>query len=246
MIYKQIFRVLMVGLFMLAMACSKQDSIAETPIEEPPIEEPEVIDTDGLSYLALGDSYTIGEGVQALKRWPNQLIDRLEDNDIEIGLRKIIAQTGWTTRNLINAIENTDLSDFDEECLVSLLIGVNNQYQGLSFEIFESEFDLLLDKSIELAKSKEKVFVVSIPDYGVTPFGSSNQEEIGEELDLYNEYMANKCSSLDIPFIDITEISRDLGDGENALASDNLHPSGFQYEKWTEEILPVVKELLGE
>jgi len=244
--YHQMFRFLFIGIFTLSMACSKQDNMVEVPIIEiPEEEEPEVIDGDGLNYLALGDSYTIGQGVQALKRWPNQLSDQLEENDIAMGKRRIIAQTGWTTGNLINAIENTDLSDFNGDCLVSLLIGVNNQYQSLAFEIFQSEFDILLEKSIQIAGDKTKVFVVSIPDYGVTPFGSNDSEQIGKEIDLHNEYMADQCADLEIPFIDITQISRDLGDGDNALASDNLHPSGFQYEKWTEKILPVVIDLLS-
>lgn len=130
--------------------------------------------------------------------------------------------------------------------LVSLLIGVNNQYQGLSFDQFKTEFDALLNIAIDLANGKKRVFVVSIPDYGLTPFGANNSEQIAEELDMYNNYMETQSNSLEIPFINITEISRDLGNMEGALATDNLHPSGDQYEKWVEEMSPVVVSLLEE
>ena len=194
-----------------------------------------------IRYLALGDSYTIGQGVIESKRWPNQLIGELEGDNYNVEFSRIIAQTGWTTNDLIQAIENTEIEDYN---LVSLLIGVNNQYQNKSFEIFEAEFDILLNKSIEFAKDSSRVFVVSIPDYGVTPFGSSNSAEIGQELDIYNEYMSTRCTEKNIPFINITEISRELGDSEGSLASDNLHPSGSQYTEWVNEILPTIVELL--
>lgn len=195
-----------------------------------------------IRYLALGDSYTIGEGVVEDERWPNQLSARFESINLRIDTTKIIAQTGWTTNDLIQAIGTANPKDFN---LVSLLIGVNNQYQKLPFETFQSEFIFLLNKSIELAGSSERVFVVSIPDYGVTPFGSSNREKIAEELDMYNAYILAQCKEKSIPYINITGISRQLGDSEGALAPDNLHPSGFQYAKWVEKILPEVKKLLS-
>ena len=205
----------------------------------------QVIETmsDPVRFLALGDSYTIGQGVEEDQRWPVQLGEQLKENDFEVPVVNIIAQTGWTTNNLINAIENTELEDYN---LVSLLIGVNNQFQSLPFEIFESEFDALLTIAINIAGSQEKVFVVSIPDYGVTPFGSGNSQTIAEELDAYNSYMALRCDDLEIPFINITEISRTLGDSPGALAPDNLHPSGSQYAAWTDEILPIVLQILEE
>ena len=108
-----------------------------------------------------------------------------------------------------------------------------------------TEFEELLDQSIEIAGDKNRVFVVSIPDYGVTPFGSSNSEKIGLEIDMYNQLISDRCEANQIPFIDITEISRNLGAKEGALASDNLHPSGSQYTDWTNEILPFVIKLLN-
>jgi lysophospholipase L1-like esterase len=172
-------------------------------------------------------------------------ITRIVNNDIEIDQTRIIAQTGWTTADLINAIEGADVSDLKNEKLISLLIGVNNQFQNLDFDSFKEEFDQLLDISIGFGGEANRVFVVSIPDYGVTPFGSNNAEQIGQELDNYNAYMSNKCASRNIPFIDITQISRDLSDAPNSLALDNLHPSGFQYGKWADKILPVALELFS-
>lgn len=226
-------------LFAVICSCGDKEPAAMDP---PKMNDPEVEVPQAIKYLALGDSYTIGQGVTAPERWPNQLVDELEQNDYEVPLLKIIAQTGWTTSSLINAIESEELEDFD---LVSLLIGVNNQYQSKPFERFEMEFGVLLDKAISIAGSLERVFVVSIPDYGVTPFGANNSQQIAEELDEYNAHMAEVCLAQNIPFIDITEISRLLGDGEGAL-SDNLHPSGMQYGQWVDKMLPVVLDILEE
>ena len=217
------------------LSCSSQK---ETPLMEPE-EEPEI---EQINYLALGDSYTIGQGVDEDQRWPNQLGELLKSMDYEIENVEIIAKTGWTTTNLLDAIEVSNTSDYN---LVSLLIGVNNQYQNKPFELFVTEFEELLDQSIEIAGEKNRVFVVSIPDYGVTPFGSSNSEKIGLEIDMYNQLISDRCEANQIPFIDITEISRNLGAKEGALASDNLHPSGSQYTDWTNEILPFVIKLLN-
>ena len=194
-----------------------------------------------INYLALGDSYTIGQGLEESERWPNQLGQKLEENGYEIGAIDIIAKTGWTTTNLINNIELTELGEFN---LVSLLIGVNNQFQNKSFEIFRSEFDLLVEKSIQITGSNKRVFILSIPDYGVTPFGSSNSDMIAQELDMYNDYMNQRCFEQNISFVNITEISRQLADSPGSLAEDNLHPSGSQYAKWVEEMFPTVIALL--
>lgn len=199
-------------------------------------------DTQPIQYLALGDSYTIGQGVDTLDRWPNQLSSKLEQDDYTIEKTDIIAQTGWKTSDLLNAIEGTNLEDYN---LISLSIGVNNQFSGIPFEVYTSEFDELLGRIIDAAGAS-RVFVVSIPDYGVTPFGSNNSETIAQELDEYNEYARLKCDTLNIPYINITEISRVLGASEGALASDNLHPSGTQYALWVDEMIPTVRELVGE
>ena len=195
-----------------------------------------------IQYLALGDSYTIGQGVDTLDRWPNQLSSKLEQDEYTIEKTDIIAQTGWKTSDLLNAIEGTNLEDYN---LISLSIGVNNQFSGIPFEVYTSEFDELLGRIIDAAGSS-RVFIVSIPDYGVTPFGSNNSETIAQELDEYNEYARLKCDTLNIPYINITEISRILGASDGALASDNLHPSGTQYAFWVDEMIPTVRGLVGE
>lgn len=199
-------------------------------------------DTQPIQYLALGDSYTIGQSVDTSDRWPIQLDAKLKDEGFAVERTDIIAQTGWKTSDLLNAIEGTNLEDYN---LISLSIGVNNQFSGIPFEVYTYEFDELLGRIIDAAGSS-RVFIVSIPDYGVTPFGSNNSETIAQELDEYNEYARLKCDTLNIPYINITEISRILGASEGALASDNLHPSGTQYALWVDEMIPTVRGLLGE
>lgn len=175
-------------------------------------------DTQPIQYLALGDSYTIGQSVDTSDRWPIQLDAKLKDEGFAVERTDIIAQTGWKTSDLLNAIEDTNLEDYN---LISLSIGVNNQFSGIPFEVYTYEFDELLGRIIDAAGSS-RVFIVSIPDYGVTPFGSNNSETIAQELDEYNEYARLKCDTLNIPYINITEISRILAASEGALASDNL------------------------
>ena len=193
-----------------------------------------------VKYLALGDSYTIGQGVEENERWPNQLSTQLESNGIDVQKTQIIAQTGWKTSDLLNGIADSTLNDFD---LISLLIGVNNQFWSQPFDVFQTEFDSLVNIAIE-AVGKERIFIVSIPDYGVTPFGSSNSENIANDIDMYNGYISERCAEEGFPFINVTEISRQLGDSDGALAPDNLHPSGYQYSLWVNEMLPSVLDLI--
>ena len=193
-----------------------------------------------VKYLALGDSYTIGQGVEENERWPNQLSAQLESNGIGVQKTQIIAQTGWKTSDLLNGIADSTLNDYD---LISLLIGVNNQFWSQPFDIFQTEFDSLVNIAIE-AVGKDRIFIVSIPDYGVTPFGSSNSENIANDIDMYNGYISERCAEEGFPFINVTEISRQLGDSDGALATDNLHPSGYQYSLWVNEMLPSVLDLI--
>ena len=193
-----------------------------------------------VQYLALGDSYTIGQGVEENERWPNQLSAQLESNGIDVQKTQIIAQTGWKTSDLLNGIADSTFNDYD---LISLLIGVNNQFWSQPFDVFQTEFDSLVNIAIE-AVGKERIFIVSIPDYGVTPFGSSNSENIANDIDMYNGYISERCAEEGFQFINVTEISRQLGDSDGALASDNLHPSGYQYSLWVNEMLPHVLDLI--
>lgn len=188
--------------------------------------------------LALGDSYTIGHSVCDNCRFPEQLKDSLINNfesDFTFDL-KVIARTGWTTTDLINAINDEDLvRDFD---LVTLLIGVNNQFQSLPFSLYETEFLTLVYKSIGYAKfNKENLLVISIPDYAFTPFGNGD-EKISEEIDLYNNFTKTYCNTNGITYINITDITRIGLDDPNLVASDGLHPSELAYTKFVERILP--------
>lgn len=219
---------IVISFTLIFTACKKQ---VEIPIKQ------------SIKYLALGDSYTIGQGVETAERWPNQLSEKLKENGFEIAQTTIIAKSGWKTDDLLKAIADTVSSDYN---LISLLIGVNNQFWGQPFEIFEIEFDALLLKSIELANGKENVFVLSIPDYGVTPLGGNNRERIALKIDEYNDYIKQKCLDQNILFVDITTLSRQLGDSPEALAMDNLHPSGRQYGEWVEAALPKVIAILME
>ena len=187
-----------------------------------------------VKYLALGDSYTIGESVLEKDRWPNQLAIFLSTNKKEVK-SSIIATTGWRTDNLMNAITIASLkNDYD---LVSLLIGVNNQYQGKAVDQYATEFEELLKTSIRLAKgNKENVFVVSIPDYGFTPFGQKNQSKISKEIDQFNEVNKKITNQYRIKYFTITDISREAISDPSLVAADGLHPSGKMYTRWAQRI----------
>ena len=187
-----------------------------------------------LKYLALGDSYTIGESVLEKDRWPNQLASLLSSGIREVKT-SIVATTGWRTDNLMNAIDIAKLKD--EYNLVSLLIGVNNQYQGKSADQYAIEFEELLKTSIRLAKgNKENVFVVSIPDYGFTPFGQKNQSKISKEIDQFNEISKKITNQYHIKYFNITDISRQGISDPTLVAGDGLHPSGKMYALWAQRI----------
>jgi lysophospholipase L1-like esterase len=188
-----------------------------------------------VKYLALGDSYTIGESVAEKDRWPNQLADQLK-----IAHPKIIATTGWRTDDLAGAIKSADLKD--EYDLVSLLIGVNNQFQGKSATQYEIEFEELLKTSIKLGKGKTKnVFVVSIPDYGFTPYGKPKQVIITKQIDEFNAINKRIAEKFKIAYFNITEISRKGLEDPTLVAEDGLHPSGKMYAAWVDLIIKKMK-----
>lgn len=194
--------------------------------------------TNGLSYLALGDSYTIGESVAESERWPVQLSKSLTKSGLEVASPQIIARTGWTTDELkVKIVSEKITKTYD---LVSLLIGVNNQYRGRSIEQFRIEFIDLLETAIKFSGNKpEQVFVVSIPDWGVTPFGGKGQNKtISEQIDLFNKVKKEETEKKGILFIDITPISRQAINDVSLIAEDGLHPSGKMYQQWVEKISP--------
>ncbi|MEP0367568.1 MAG: SGNH/GDSL hydrolase family protein [Cyclobacteriaceae bacterium] len=201
--------------------------------------------TDTFTYLALGDSYTIGESVAEVDRWPVQLTDTLKRKGIQIETPKIIAKTGWTTDELLSAIEKEELTQTYD--MVSLLIGVNNQYRGYPISQQEEEFEVLLKKAIAfVGGDTSRVFVVSIPDYGVTPFGQNGDpEKIAKEIDEYNALNKRIADLYEIQYFDITPISRSAENNPDMIATDGLHPSGLMYSEWVKLIFPWVHDLLN-
>ncbi len=197
-----------------------------------------------LTYLALGDSYTIGEAVAKEERWPIQLVSRLNESDIAVSKPDIVAVTGWTTDELKAGIENAQLAE--EYDLVSLLIGVNNQYRGYPLDEYKLEFEELLNTAIQFAGGeKDRVFVVSIPDYGVTPFGQGKDpEKIASELELFNAANKSITATYGIQYFDITPVSKTAFGVDSLTASDGLHPSGAMYSLWVDIIYPGIKSKL--
>lgn len=193
-----------------------------------------------MKYLALGDSYTIGESVTPAERWPVQLAAALREKGRSIEDPTIIATTGWRTDNLKNAINIARLKE--EYGLVSLLIGVNNQYQGKPLDQYKIEFEDLLQTAIRLAKGEAKnVIVVSIPDYGFTPFGKPKQEKISKELDQFNEANRQITAQYKVQYFYITDISRKGLEQPDLVAADGLHPSGKMYTQWVDLIVRDLK-----
>ena len=200
--------------------------------------------TTGKRFLALGDSYTIGQGVPASDNWPKQLAAELRADGIEIQTPQIIATTGWTTRDLANGIDQAAPQGvFD---LVSLSIGVNNQYQGMPIRSFKADFVGLLGRAIQFAGGDQaKVFVVSIPDYGVTPFGQNgNAAQISKEIDEYNSIIQEVCTETGILYVDVNPISKKALSDRTLIANDGLHPSAKMYQMWVDLMEDQVSEIL--
>jgi lysophospholipase L1-like esterase len=201
--------------------------------------------------LALGDSYTIGQSVSYTLRWPAQLADSLLDYGIKITGIKYIARTGWRTTDLLEAIEefttNGSYQRGTTYDLVTLLIGVNNQFRGMDLAVYEGDFNSLVDTAVVFAGGDPgRVFVLSIPDYGVTPLGASlGADRIGKEIDLYNDVNRRISAEKGVVYVDITAVSRLAGVDLSLVAQDGLHYSGVMYAKWVALVIPVVVEALG-
>lgn len=199
-----------------------------------------------LRYLALGDSYTIGEGVPADGRWPHQLAAALRAEGIDLEDPRTIAATGWTTDELEAAIDAAaPRGPFD---FASLLVGVNNQYRGRGVDDYATQFAALLGRAIAFAGERPgRVLVLSIPDWGVTPFAAASGRDvaaIARELDAYNDAARRVCAARAVAFVDITPTSRERGAEPRMLADDGLHPSATLYAEWTRLALPVARRLL--
>jgi len=199
-----------------------------------------IVNTDTIRYLALGDSYTIGEAEPLAVSFPYQLTDTLKGLGFKAQNPLIIATTGWTTNDLISAIaEHSALqNNYD---FVTLLIGVNNQYQGGSQDTYRTQFIQLLHTAIAYAKGdKTSVFVLSIPDYGVTPFANGQDATIGPQIDAFNAINLQESNNAGVNYLDITGISREAATNSTLIAPDGLHPSASMYAQWVAKLFPMV------
>ena len=200
-----------------------------------------------LRFLALGDSYTIGEGVAEGERWPAQLVARLRAEGLDLGHPRLVATTGWTTDELASAMQAQPLDPpYD---LVSLGIGVNNQYRGRDAANYRSEFADLLDRAIALAGGRpQRVLVVSIPDWGVTRFGAASGRDVAQiarGLDAFNAINREESRRRHVHWADVCAASRRAGAAAEMLAEDGLHPSGRQYARWLDTLLPAARAALS-
>ena len=199
-----------------------------------------------LRYLALGDSYTIGEGIAPGARWPVRLAAALRAEGVPVSDPRIIATTGWTTDELSSAIDAAEpLGAWD---LVSLLIGVNNQYRGRGVADYAVEFTGLLDRAIAFARHRpDRVLVLGIPDWGVTPFGveaerKGSHRDVSAQIDAFNATAQTVCEAREVAFVDITAASRA---DPRQVADDGLHPSAAMHATWVRAALPAARGLLA-
>lgn len=224
----------------LLTACAPKSDVS-TPVSGS-------IDQSALRYLALGDSYTVGEGVRNEDSFPYQLAKALAGEGFLFESPQVIARTGWTTAELMRAIEKEQPQGTYD--LVTLLIGVNNQFRGYSLEIYRNEFRELLNRSIRYADDRAScVVVISIPDWGVTPFARSMGVERGQvssQIDRFNDINRQEAELAGVRYVDVTDISRQTADYSSLIAGDGLHPSSVMYQAWVERILPEAKACLNE
>ncbi|ANW97320.1 lysophospholipase [Wenyingzhuangia fucanilytica] len=240
------FFLIIFGVLFFAIGCSSESIAAEEVVYNSVDNEDITVDSLGLngSYkiLSLGDSYTIGQSVCNTCRFPEQLKQKILSgfSDVKTIDLKIVARTGWTTTNLLNSLSSQEIGmDYD---FVTLLIGVNNQYQGISLEVYKKEFPELVAKAITYANGDiNHVVVLSIPDYAYTPFGQGDST-ISEEILDYNQFAKNYCEANGITFLNITDITQQGLNNPALVANDDLHPSALSYEKFVKRLLPLFIE----
>ncbi len=225
------------------LSCTKANSMVNTNINPPVVNT--TSDTALRFLLALGDSYTIGQSVPEADRFPVQAVNDFNRQGIKFYTPEIIARTGWTTADLLNGIAGTPpvRKSYD---IVTLLIGVNNQYQMQSQQQYAIEFAVLLKKAIQYAgNNKKRVIVLSIPDYSVTPFGNTPlKDTIAREIDEFNAINKELSDKAGVNYLDITAFTRMAATNPDLIAGDGLHPSGIEYKVWVTALIPVITEVL--
>ena len=245
-----LFKILKLSCFLIFfMACNSSNSLDDENLilsdEDINIVENQNLNSNSLdqtqfTLLALGDSYTIGDGVNEEQRWPNQFIQVAYENGVDFTSFRIIAETGWKSYDLINAIAS---SDFEQKYdYISLLIGVNNQFNSRPVSEFKDDLDNLLIKMNNLKKKNGSILVISIPDWGSTPYGVSsdkNRNEISNEINAFNNILKNFADNNGLKYVDVTEISRRAINEPNLITTDNLHPSGLMYLEWAKKIFNI-------
>ncbi|WP_439489734.1 SGNH/GDSL hydrolase family protein [Algoriphagus sp.] len=244
--FTQVKATLLTFALICMFSCNSSKSMLPDDSDKPMTENP--TDTSNhLTYLALGDSYTIGEGVSDSGRYPSQLIAKLNSGTSSAwAAPKVVAQTGWTVDELDRGINSASIENSTYD-LVTLSIGVNNQYRGYPISRFEKEFEAMLLRAIGFAGvNSKKVVVLSIPDWGITPFAQQSgrdQNKIADEIDAYNSIKEAICQKHEVKYIDITQDYRTVGAQAEMLAADGLHPSTSLYQRWTEKLFEQVKTI---
>lgn len=231
------------SLILGAAACSKtrQQIISPTPSDPIPVHQDSTVN---YTYLALGDSYTIGQSVSTADRFPAQTVQLLIEDSLRATSLQYIATTGWTTASLLSAFASQNLiPNYD---IVTLLIGVNDQYQGVDSATYRTRFTKCLQKAVQLSANRTaRVFVLSIPDYSATPFvPASDKARVSREIDWFNAINKQVSLQNNIAYIDITPSTRLAATDPTLIANDGLHPSGKEYAVWAQMLAPFIKNAL--
>lgn len=230
-------------LFCMMMGCDKSNQPVINNNMDTTTNTDTTINQQQYSWLALGDSYTIGQSVNEDERFPVQTIALLKNDGLNFNSPKYIATTGWTTLDLLDGIAEQNLQGTFN--IVTLLIGVNDQYQTRDTTGYRANFTECLQKAIAFAGKREHVFVVSIPDYSVTPFAAgSDTAAIRLQIDEFNAINKEVTSSYNISYTDITPLTREAKTDSTLIATDGLHPSGKEYGKWAELLAPEIEKVL--